>query len=205
MRLFVAVELTDEARAAIVAQQNWVASAVRCADRALRLVRPEHLHLTLAFIGDVSEDHAAAIVGAMSSDIQQVPFEIVFAGVRVFPPQGRPRVLWLDMTAGERETIELERRVALRLERTGVDLDPRPFQPHLTLGRWRDCRRSGRLERAEGRGGLRGDSPKLDWPPEIHGAKVASMVVAAVTLFQSRLSSSGPTYTRLAGARLTCS
>ena len=55
MRLFTAIELSDEARTAIAAVQNTVAAALSDRPRSLRLVRTEHLHLTLVFVGEVPE------------------------------------------------------------------------------------------------------------------------------------------------------
>src|SRR6266700_3220933 len=85
MRLFAAVELSDDARAAIAAEQQRIASALGTAARSLRLVRAGHMHLTLAFIGEIAEARAAPIVEVMSPDIAQAPFQVVFGGVGTFP------------------------------------------------------------------------------------------------------------------------
>jgi 2'-5' RNA ligase len=185
MRLFTAIELTEDARAAIVAEQKRVAAVLTRNLGSLRLVRPEHLHLTLAFVGEVSEDRAAGIARAMTADIPLEPFQVVFAGVGAFPPRGAPRVLYLDVTEGAHAAVELHRHVAARLEAAGVGLDRRPFRPHLTLGRWRQSR-------------------PPDRPRGTSAARVAEIQVRSVTLFQSQLSSSGPTYTRLTATRLGC-
>ena len=186
MRLFTAIELTDEARARIAAVQTGVASGSGRASRSLRLVRAEHLHLTLVFIGEVPEVRAAPIIEAMSANIAQAPFRIVFGGVGIFPPDGAPRVLWIGMLDGARAAIDLQARVAGRLRDAGVAVEQKPYQPHLTLARWRDARPRDRLAPAA-------------WPGEM-----AAVDVSAVALLQSRLSSAGPSYTRLAQARLVC-
>jgi 2'-5' RNA ligase len=183
VRLFTAIELSDRARDAIVAEQRRVVSALKGSDSSLRLVRPEQLHVTLVFIGEVSEDRATEIVRTMEVDVPLQPFSIVFAGTGAFPPRGAPRVLYLSVTAGANAAVELHDHVARRLEATGVELERRPFRPHLTLGRWRASRPSDR-------------------PPERLAGKVAEVDVASVALFQSRQSPAGPTYTRLASAQL---
>jgi 2'-5' RNA ligase len=185
MRLFTAIELTDETRERIVAEQKRVVGGLRNSGAPLRLVRPEHLHLTLVFIGEVPDDRSAAIVGVMSEAVMMAPFRLTFGGVGAFPPRGAPRVLYLGVTQGDREAVELHMRVADRLEPLGVTREPRPFHPHLTLGRWRE-------------------SAPADRPREAPTATAGDIEVAAVTLFQGRLSSSGPTYTRLADAPLVC-
>ena len=186
MRLFTAIELTDEARAAITAEQKRVAAGLGDAAGALRFVRTEHLHLTLVFLGEVAEESAASIIETMSGEILHAPFHLVFGGLGVFPPRGAPRVLWLGVVDGARQAIDLQARVADRLTSAGVAVERKPFHPHLTLARWRDQRRSAR--------------PVLAATPGV----VAAVDVSAVALVQSRLSSAGPSYTRLSQARLLC-
>jgi 2'-5' RNA ligase len=184
LRLFTAIELTDSVRAAIAAEQEKAIAALREA-RHLRLVKPQQMHLTLVFIGEVAEERGAAITQLMAADIPVAPFRLSFGGIGAFPPRGAPRVMYLDVVGGRDRAIDLHARVAERLARADVRLDARPFHPHLTLGRWRESRPSDR-------------------PRSPARAEVAAIDVTAVTLFQSRLSSLGPAYTPLALARLRC-
>jgi 2'-5' RNA ligase len=186
MRLFTAIDLTEQARAAIVEEQHALAASLGADSRALKLVDPEHLHLTLVFLGDVPDVRAARLVEAMSADVPQAPFRIVFGGFGVFPVRGAPRVLWLGLVEGAEEVVELHRRVADRLTAAGAEVDAKPIHPHLTLARWREKRRAPRP--------LQASTPRV----------VAEVDVGAVALVQSRLSSAGPSYTRLAHARLVC-
>ena len=185
MRLFAAIDLNDAARRAIAAEQARIRREL--ADDSLKWVQPAHMHLTLVFIGEVDAGRAAAIVDRMSAPLPQAPFRLVFGGVGVFPAHGAPRVLWLGALDGARAAVALQRAVALRLESVGVAPDTRAFHPHLTLARWRDGRAaaSGRLAKDE-------------------AGPVAKVEVETVTLYQSRLSSSGPAYTALASAPLSC-
>lgn len=184
MRLFAAVDLTEETRAAIGAAQRQIAS--RLGFDRLKVVRPDHLHLTLAFAADVPEARGGALIDAMNGDILQAPFQIAFGGVGVFPPAGAPRILWLGLTQGVREAIELQQHVATRFDAVGIALERRPFHPHLTLARWRESRRADR-----------------HCVPQT-ARTLATVEVSSVTLYQSRVSSSGPTYVQLAQAHLTC-
>lgn len=185
MRLFTAIDLALEARAAIAGEQQGIVAALADAARSLRLVRAEHMHLTLVFIGEVADVSGGAIVEAMARPIPLPPFELVFGGVGVFPSRGAPRVLWLGVLDGAREAIEVHAHVAGRLLAAGVPLADRPFRPHLTLARWRDSRPSTRPRFTES------------------ASAVARTRVEAVTLYQSRVSSAGPSYTALAHAPLT--
>jgi 2'-5' RNA ligase len=110
----------------------------------------------------------------------------VFARLGVFPPRGAPRALWLGVSEGARELAGLERLVKERLRSVALHLEERPLGVHLTLARWRHSRRSDR-DRALA----------MD-----RRAMIAQARVGHVTLYHSRLSSSGPTYTALARATL---
>lgn len=191
MRLFAAIDLTDAARAAVTAEQTKIVAGLGDDVEAWKVVRPEHMHLTLAFVGDADEARGAAIVAAMTRDIALAPFELIFGGVGAFPAEGTPRILWLGVIQGAREAIELQKSVAGRFEAAGADLDRRPFHPHLTLARWRDSPARGARRRN-----------RRHVPQSSRG--IATIEVAGVTLYQSRLSSSGPAYVRLAHAPLRC-
>ena len=179
MRLFTAIELPDSARSAVAAEQRRVVESL--AGRGLRLVKPEQMHLTLVFIGEVAEERAAGITALMQRNIQMAPFRIGLGGIGAFPRRGAPRVLYVEISEGADAVIRLHAIVAERLGQR----DERPFHPHLTLGRWRESRAS--------------DRPKASVR-----AAIATVEVNSVTLFQSRLSPAGPAYTRLAAARLVC-
>ena len=188
MRLFVAIDLNDVARRAIAVEQERLAEVLGSSS-SLKWVRPDQMHLTLAFLGEIEGARTAAIIGAMGKDIDEVrPFTIAIAGLGVFPPHGAPRVVWIGLSVGAREAIELQRRIADRLSRVGVALDQRAFHPHLTLARWRQARPVDRRRVAAAERGL----------------EVARVEVERVTLYQSRLSSAGPTHTAVARAALVC-
>ena len=186
MRLFVALDLDDDARRAIAALQHRVAETLG-ADRSIKTVDPAHMHLTLAFLGEIADRDVPAIVETLSTNIDVPHFAAVFQGLGVFPPRGAPRVLWVGVGDGSAEIVEVQRVVARRLEGVGIAMEPRPFHPHLTLARWRTSRPA--------------DRPRaLSADPR---CAVARVNVDHVTLYQSRLSPAGPTYTALTRADLT--
>ncbi len=132
MRLFVAVplpsELTDRAAALLPA-----------ALPAIKPVRAELMHLTLAFLGwtpdEQLDDVVAAARGAASG---QPAFDLSFAGAGRFPATGRPRVVWLGIGQGQEPLAALAGRVVAELRARDLKSDDRPFAPHLTLARVRD-------------------------------------------------------------------
>jgi 2'-5' RNA ligase len=183
-RLFTAIELTERARAAVEKGRGEILRALGPAATGLRAVHPEHLHLTLVFLGEIADARVPLIREAMAADLDVNPFGIEFGGCGVFPPHGQPRVLWLGLERGAAACARLHEMVAGRLEALGVPREARRFTPHLTLGRWK--------ERVATRA-------RLQLPDVPH---VAVQQVAAVTLFHSRLTPTGPEHTVLAQARL---
>src|SRR5436305_3242921 len=140
MRMFAAVELDEPTRAVVVEEQQRALS--RLASKAsLRLVDPQQIHLTLAFLGEVRSPSAEQAVDAMQrpfSGMQQ--FSIAFGGLGMFPARGAPRVLWLGVLNGVTELMALQREVADRMSAIGLTLEDRAFHPHVTIGRWRSAR-----------------------------------------------------------------
>ena len=189
MRLFIAIDLDEAARAAIAKEQKRIASAID-REKAMTWVAPDRLHLTLVFLGEVAEAAAAAIIEAAGRRLDAVPFDAAFAGIGAFPPDGSrkpPRVLWIGMTAGEEAIAAVQREMAARMTALGAPLEDRPFNPHLTLARWRRSTGSDR-RRVEA---------------IAHRDVIARIRVDHATLYQSRLSSAGPSYTALARANLS--
>jgi 2'-5' RNA ligase len=186
MRLFAALEITPDAREAIVALQRRLAPAVGGPDAALKWNRPDQMHLTLVFIGSVDPAAAAAMIGACQAPIASEPFELAFAGIGVFPPRGAPRVLWLGVGAGADDVRRVQMEVAGRLAAAGAPLEARPFHPHVTLARWKASR---------GADARRVAAVRMD------GASIHT-IIDGVTLFESRQSPAGSVYIPLARAPL---
>ena len=189
MRLFIAIDLNEDARGAIADEQRRLKVAIGQTRATVKWVRPEQMHLTLVFLGEVAETRAQAIVDAIGQPVPQPPFDLAFAGIGVFPPRGAPNVLWIGASAGEAPSVELQRQLADRVAQLGIPLERRPFHPHLTLARLKESRPS---DRAAALGADR-------------GTVVATVHVDHATLYQSKLSSQGPTYIPLARATLSTS
>src|SRR5262245_62822686 len=141
MRLFVAVDLSDEARQAIAVRQKLWAGRLSKSKDGLKLIEPSRMHLTLLFIGDVPEGQVPAIVESMNAPAAMAPFDVTFGGAGVFPPRGAPRVLWIGTTDGAARLERLQHEIAERVRSVDIAFDDRPFHPHLTLGRWRGADR----------------------------------------------------------------
>jgi 2'-5' RNA ligase len=189
MRLFVAVEISPEvARAAGELIAELRARAERLAPRSrITWVAPDRLHLTVAFIGDADPERAAVIGDALRSPLAVAPFDLTIAGAGGFPKTGQPRVIWAGIAGGRASLLEVEHEVSSRLAGAAIVGKPRAYNPHLTLARVREA------------GGLRG-AQLFDG---LAGGTIGSTHVDAITLFDSRLSSKGPTYVPVQRTPLT--
>jgi 2'-5' RNA ligase len=179
MRLFVAVDLDDDVRrevGGVIARMRG--SIVDSRVARVSWVAPELLHLTLHFLGSVESVTAARIAEAVAERIDLAAFRVTFEGLGTFPPRGRPAVIWLGVGQGRESLIELHGIIGARLKAAGVQLEARPFSPHLTLARVKQA--SGHFTTREGKWGL---SPSL---------------VDRVTLYESQLARHGATHTEVA-------
>ena len=137
LRLFIAINLPDSLRRTL---QNFQQDLRQ---ELLRLPigwsRIEGIHLTLKFLGDVEESRVNDIgerIVAMAGDWNPMPLELRAIGV--FPSVKRPRVLWCGI-GGELERLsQLQAKLEGGLEAIGFPRESRLFNPHLTLGRFRD-------------------------------------------------------------------
>ncbi|MDT8435938.1 MAG: RNA 2',3'-cyclic phosphodiesterase [Gemmatimonadota bacterium] len=131
--MFVAIPVPADRRAAI----DRLAGAFRRGGVRARWVRPERLHLTLRFLGEVPEAEVAGIVRALDGAVASRPsFRLRFGRPGAFPSPRRPRVLWLGVEA-DAALGGLYADVERALAAVGHPGDGKAFRPHLTLGRVR--------------------------------------------------------------------
>jgi len=136
LRAFLAVEIGEGARRAVAAAAARLAREVR--GREVRWARPESYHLTLRFLGEISEEQAARVAGRVAEAVAPLPpFELRLGELVAFPSARRPRVLAVRVVP-EAPLLALAERVAAAALRAGLAPEERAFRPHLTLGRVRD-------------------------------------------------------------------
>ena len=129
MRLFVAIPLPPDLAAR--AFEILPASLP-----ALRRVKAENLHMTLAFLGQTPDERLGDVTAAAAGAAASVsPFQLWFDRAGRFPERGRPRVVWLGIADGATSVIELGEGVYAGLRSRGLRFDDRPLAPHLTLAR----------------------------------------------------------------------
>ena len=96
-------------------------------------VDPGNFHLTLRFIGEISEDVAADVDDALSR-LRARRFTLNIAGTGVFGGGDKPRSLWAGVERSP-ELVGLRDKVEQALIRTGLAPEQRKFAPHVTLAR----------------------------------------------------------------------
>ena len=132
---------------AVPVDADWAAAAAPLAARLRAQLpraswtRSEAWHLTLKFLGDVSEEDAARFGDEVAAACAAGrPGALPTAGALLLPPRGRPRVLAAGFAASDAGAglEELARRADGAGARIGIAAEGRPFRPHVTLARIRD-------------------------------------------------------------------
>ena len=132
MRLFIAVNFSDEIKSRILEVQELLRS------RSTRgnFTRPENLHLTLAFLGETPEEKLKTLCGIIDAN-KSPPFDILFNRTGCFT-HSRKELWWIGAEGGDPELSSLKAIHDWLLERlpeTGFPVDQRSFNAHVTLAR----------------------------------------------------------------------
>src|SRR5215510_1145014 len=108
MRTFIAIEIPSEAKSALAALQD----DLRRAGADVSWTRPENIHLTLRFLGEVDERRIGEVEKVcVASAAEFRPFTLSLNDTGVLPSAGQPRGLWAGL-AGEIEMgVEIRKRV----------------------------------------------------------------------------------------------
>jgi len=168
IRLFVGLELSPLLLESLTLVRGGVEGAY--------WQRDDQLHLTLAFIGEVSRRDMNEIEAELSR-IQLDPFDLTLSGVGMFGKSKHPKSLWAGV-ANEAPLKHLQAKVLKALERVGVETDRRRYKPHVTLARF-----------------SRGAQARIgDWLAMNGVFRSPSQRVSHFTLFSSELTRSGSFY-----------
>lgn len=181
MRLFFAIEMPPEVRAELAA----LVERLRPRAEGVRWVRPEGIHLTLRFLGEVGPERLEPIVAAGRAVPAGEAPRLRLGDLGAFPGRGRPRVIWVGLEEAGAALDRLREGLESELERAGFAREGRDWSPHLTLGRVRP-----------------GGDPRASLAA---GAAPASLEFEAreFVLMESRLEPSGARYERRAAFPLT--
>jgi 2'-5' RNA ligase len=149
-RAFIAIELSAELKRLISELQAELKHGIPDMV-SVSWIRPEAMHLTLRFLGDIEESQVEAITDVLQVGAASLqPFTLEARGVGGFPTPARARVLWVGLS-GDEEGMSALRNLQTTIEEGVVEIgctrEDRPFTPHLTLARIKDGRASGPVRR----------------------------------------------------------
>jgi RNA 2',3'-cyclic 3'-phosphodiesterase len=190
-RLFVALDLADDMREALVAWQ-----ATECGDPALRPVTSQALHVTLCFLG-YHPEKAIDRIGEIVTGVRPRPVPVRLEAEPVPLPRGRPRLFAIGAESDASIALQAELSQALEPERFSTP-EKREFWPHVTVARVRSERHKG----SSGRRG-RGRPQLVERPPQrLPEGLQEPLGCVRVALYRSILKPQGAEYVRLAGLDL---
>jgi 2'-5' RNA ligase len=178
VRAFIAIDLPESIQAALGQQQ----AALRAACLDARWTRPEGIHVTLKFLGEISDDQVRQVTEALTQLTPFASFSIAVKGFGFFPDARRPRVFWVGLEAPP-ALSELADGVESRMEKLGFAREERSFTPHLTLARFKVPRPQPALQALLTQQG----EPSL-----------GQFQVSEFFLFESKLSPRGAEYRKIA-------
>jgi len=177
-RAFVAVEITSEIRRKL----SGVIDDLRCTGAHVGWVKPDNVHITFIFLGDITAESSAAVISAMDSVVLSArPVSCEINGLGYFGSRRSPRVIWTGVREGTPELVELQTRLSVALKSSGLETaGEKAFVPHLTIGRVRSNRNASDL---------------VDAVDGYKDNSFGMLDVTSLVLMRSELKSGGPEYT----------
>jgi len=181
LRVFLGVELSSELRQKLADLQNQLRNTLP----SVNWVRPESIHLTLKFLGDVAPAMVEQLLTALEPFRKsQAPITEEIQGLGVFPHIRRPRILWIGCTGNIPSLLNLVSQIEGALEPLGFPPENKPYHPHLTLARIKHDNSKV--------GGVLIHSALLEQP-----RNMGVLRIDRITLFRSELSPHGAEYNSL--------
>lgn len=179
MRSFVAIELPEDVRRGL----GELVERLQGSGARLTWVKPEAMHLTLRFLGDVDPEplqRFQELLAKAYEGVERFPLEVRALGA--FPNARRPSVLWVGVEPVDGELSRVQALAEGAARSIGLPPETRAFHPHLTLARVKDADQGAKA------------MPYWDREQAYEGG---TFTAAGVTLFSSRLTPRGPIYERI--------
>jgi len=185
LRTFIAIELPES----IISFISRIQKEMKSYGFKVKWVRPENIHITLKFLGNIHKADVEKIGGVMPEAVKgSPPISLSAKGICVFPGIKRPRVIWLGLKGQTFELIELQKVIDDALENIGFPKEGRPFKAHLTLARVKGNIHSKKL---------------LDVINKFGESESETFTADKVILFKSDLKPTGAVYTKLHSGQLS--
>jgi 2'-5' RNA ligase len=184
MRLFIAIEIPDPVKKELTVVQG----RLRGAGVDASWTRAEGMHLTLKFLGEVSEQRVPEIMSSLRMATEGIgPLGFSVSGVGTFPNPIKARVVWIGLAGDTDKLARLQVAVENAMFLLGMAREERKFTPHLTLGRIKYIRSRDRWAKT------------LE---EVKDISLPGFEATSVSLMKSELKPSGAVYTEMGSAEL---
>ena len=179
IRAFIAIPLPR----AVIDRARKLQQSLREEGLRMRWVRPEAIHLTLRFLGDIEPGRVADIENALEATVgATAAMALVAKGIGVFPTVKKARVLWMGVAGETPLLLACQKKLGAQLAPLGYEPEKRRFSAHLTLARAKGRLDPRRLVRCLERLG---------------GFEAVPFTARRLELYQSDLKPGGAIYTRL--------
>jgi RNA 2',3'-cyclic 3'-phosphodiesterase len=189
LRVFAALELPPELQRQLAEVQTGF-RALMPGD-CVRWVRPEGIHLTLKFYGEVPAEQVSEIEAGLSRAAALAdPIHVSIGGLGVFPNPRRPQVIWTAVQGDLSPLQGLQAAVDREALALGFKPEARAFTPHLTLGRVRAAIKAPEQERL------------IQALAEARVPRLGAFYAGHLSLMRSELGAGGSQYTRMFAASL---
>ncbi|HTM63155.1 MAG TPA: RNA 2',3'-cyclic phosphodiesterase [Gammaproteobacteria bacterium] len=134
VRVFFAIALSENTKNNLATYIDSLKKISR--SKQIRWSKPENLHITLQFLAEVKGEHIDTMIQNVKKEIQQVikPFQVSLRSIHLFPDPHRPRVIVVDVVPQDTLT-RLSILIGSAIQKTGYEIDMRPFRAHMTIGR----------------------------------------------------------------------
>lgn len=178
MRCFIAIEIPEVIKSELLE----IGEELKKHGADVRWVKPDNIHLTLKFLGNIKEEIAGKISGIIEAICSHYDsFDLTIKGLSVFPNRKSPRVLWVGIE-GNNILATLQKEVDEGMSSIGFENEKREFTAHFTLGRFRSSR---------------GKEALLDTINQRKNDNFGSITVRSLSLMKSDLSPTEAKYSKI--------
>jgi len=179
LRLFIATDPPPE----LMDELKKLVDALKAPHDGVKWARPNGIHLTVKFFGNVQESRIPTIIDVSRRACSGIgEIRLTVKGIGTFPGGSRPRVLWVGLEGDIERIAELRDALDDALNGAGFPREERGFTAHLTLGRVKERMPVELVRKIE----------------SVKDVTLGDMVVSGFHLFKSDLRPTGAVYTSLA-------
>ncbi|MDP2941155.1 MAG: RNA 2',3'-cyclic phosphodiesterase [Candidatus Omnitrophota bacterium] len=191
MRAFIAIDLPLEIKDAFRLLQEQLKNG----RPDVKWVEPKNIHLTLKFLGEISEETSTEIKKIVEEVAKENPnFQARISSAGAFPKIDFPRVIWVGVNPGGAQASKIAAQLEEKIAKLGIPPEEkRLFSPHITIGRLRSNKNTQSLI-----SGLKNAADTL-------AGKNLSFLAREIIFYKSTLTPAGPAYEPLSKANLAIS